>query len=917
MPAARAERQMSGGATDDDRDGRPLTTSTDHVARVALSARIGEETAYTRILADIRRSRNAAPEGLHSSLGSRSRDNRSLHRSISESLAAVSAGRGNSAGRIGGWEREIGAAAGTTVALFGRLVDAIVLEQILAAMSRHATLDAAGLCVRYPETWPPQPTELTAAYVYLDAMHLSVMSAWRPAFSRTVRKVFVQHAEDVGADNLRYLVETAVETGAEVKFCHAAPGAGLVALGTPRAQPATFDSQLLTLAPDVALPRPSGRWRRTTHASELVITGELAETPPTATGVLARWENNTELTFAGLAPIRREHQGYTIDIRHLENTIAACNAILRVSVVEVPDRTPQIVAVCCAAPGRVDEARAGVTSRLRDLPDYATPGLVFVTDLGRLARWSPAHLRDLVAQDAAHTSVSHEAEHVLDVVRDAWRRALRMPDAPADESNFFAEGGNSLQAASIAAALHRKLGVDIDFALLLSWPVLVEFAAEVARLSAVKDDTPMDPRRANTFESSYEQLQLYLLEARHGDARINNTACAWRFDGTIDRGVLAESIRYVVERHQSLRLRFEEADGRLLCTEVPDASLPALRTRVVTGLSHDPAGAVQDEINRGFDSHRGPLARFALLIEETPETPVSLFVITISHLISDADSLRIIVAELSHAYRQLKNQMTPSLPAARSYHEYAGRQHDTPAEELTRKTGYWSDVFRRYTGPPPWRRQSTAGHYVAMGAPGQYEQVSDLSARSSLSVHSVLLGAYSLMLAAVKDTETVVIGLPTSSRGPQWAGSTVGVFANLVPVVVDTGPASRSDLLRAVDGHTRTAVLNRLPYHEVVTLFRQTTRSTDDPVDNLFSLNHAPVDRIQLGEAVGTFVPAYVDKCEFPLGVGVERADDALRVFFEYDTGIFTTSDVAEMARRYFAGVDSLVEHLERRGAGS
>lgn len=56
-------------------------------------------------------------------------------------------------------------------------------------------------------------------------------------------------------------------------------------------------------------------------------------------------------------------------------------------------------------------------------------------------------------------------------------------DPPPVEANFFALGGDSLAALEVTARLHEDLAYDVPLELLFDFPILADFAGELAGLA--------------------------------------------------------------------------------------------------------------------------------------------------------------------------------------------------------------------------------------------------------------------------------------------------------------------------------------------------------------------------------------------------------------------------------------------------
>jgi alpha-ketoglutarate-dependent taurine dioxygenase/aryl carrier-like protein len=200
---------------------------------------------------------------------------------------------------------------------------------------------------------------------------------------------------------------------------------------------------------------------------------------------------------------------------------------------------------------------------------------------------------------------------------------------------------------------------------------------------------------------------------------------------------------------------------------------------------------------RGVDLTLPPLMRLTFIRVED-ETYECIW--GIHHLIHDAWSTFIILKEVLTIYKALAEQQSLSLPPARPFRDYLAW---LKRQDLTNAEIYWRQMLAGLSTPTPLPHISNSDDYRA--AERAYEQqetcmsVADTSALNSfarqhhLTLGTVAVGAWALLLGRYCNSEDVVFGLVVSGRAPGLAGveSIIGPLFNTLPLRVRL-PAANS-----------------------------------------------------------------------------------------------------------------------------
>jgi hypothetical protein len=150
---------------------------------------------------------------------------------------------------------------------------------------------------------------------------------------------------------------------------------------------------------------------------------------------------------------------------------------------------------------------------------------------------------------------------------------------------------------------------------------------------------------AAEFPASRAQWRVWLATEKRSGERPHAIGIARRLRGNLDEQAWRRALAAIVERHETLRTRFDECDGQLL--QIVDPSASATLILHDFGAEPDPTAACRDFLckraNQSLDLHRGPLWE-AYLLRLGPTDHV--LALRIHHIIADAWSLEVLQRDL-------------------------------------------------------------------------------------------------------------------------------------------------------------------------------------------------------------------------------------------------------------------------------
>ena len=192
---------------------------------------------------------------------------------------------------------------------------------------------------------------------------------------------------------------------------------------------------------------------------------------------------------------------------------------------------------------------------------------------------------------------------------------------------------------------------------------------------------------------------------------------------------------------------------------------------------------------QGFDLHRPPLMRFALLrVDENAYR----FVWSHHHLLIDGWSLPIILREVLVTYEALRHDQAPALSPAQPYKAYITWLQQ---QDLAQAAAFWKETLGDFSTPTPLVSPTetfdhpTSPRYAEVDAelaPDVTARLQDLARRYQVTLSTLVQGAWALLLHHYCGADDVLFGTTVAGRPHEINGveEMVGLFINTLPLRV-------------------------------------------------------------------------------------------------------------------------------------
>ncbi|MDB1088334.1 amino acid adenylation domain-containing protein [Streptomyces sp. ACA25] len=548
------------------------------------------------------------------------------------------------------------------------------------------------------------------------------------------------------------------------------------------------------------------------------------------TGDRARWLPDGTLDYLGRTDDQVKLRGFRIEPGEIEAVLSQHPELAAAAVTVKRDErgNRRLVAYAVPAAGHDPQTARLRTYAREHLPEHMVPALFVRLDrlpvnangkTDRAALPDPDPRRDL---DEPRIAPRTPAERTLAAI---WSELLGV-DTIGVQDNFFELGGDSILSLQVVARAR-----DAGLALTAKQTFLRQTVADLAAVAGQAGTGPAHGGEAPeqgrvTGDVPLLPIQHWFLTELPESRTQFNQSLFWELAEDTDLAALETALTALPGRHDALRLRaLREKNGWRLSHTDPDPDPGhVLRRTDLSGL--DPAAqdaAMREENLRAqhdFPLATGPLLRARLYILGAHRPP-RLF-LTAHHLVVDAVSWQILLADLEKGYRQVRDGEPLSLGAKGvSFRRWSQRLHEHTADGgFADEAAYWRSVEAAVAsaatlpvdgdGPNTVAAERTVT--VALSQEATEALLRQVPRAYRTRVNEVLLSALAPVLTEWTGQDRAALALEGHGREDVLGvdpSRTVGWFTTLFPVALevprnggwDRTLKSVKEQLRGVPGH--------------------------------------------------------------------------------------------------------------------
>ncbi|EFM11861.1 amino acid adenylation domain protein [Paenibacillus curdlanolyticus YK9] len=540
----------------------------------------------------------------------------------------------------------------------------------------------------------------------------------------------------------------------------------------------------------------------------------------------------------------------------------------------------------------------------------------------------------LTEPDAAnneHTVTLLDTAFVEGKLIELFSGILGVPDVQRTDS-FFELGGDSLLGIQLINLIAKELNKKLSFDTLFAFPTVEGIAMEViGSITQSYSSIELQPQ-LDAYPVSFAQRRLWVLDQMQDDQKAYNMHQEISIEGEFQIEAFEKALRFMVERHETLRTTFVLEAGELKQKIGRTVDLPF--EMIVLNDEYDVPWKTKELLtaykNESFDIETGPLFR-NVMIQTGPQKYVFLFVI--HHIISDGWSVEVMIRETLSLYEHFSvNKSLELMPLSIHYKDFSVWQNGLlQQEQFANQERYWLNKFSgtlpvcELTGdkPRPAVFNFEGAHYPFFIPESLTRKLQSLSRTHDVTLYMALLSSVYVLMHRYTGQDDLIIGSPVAGRSHFDLRNVIGFFVNTLALRTTVkSDDSFVKLLSEVKRNILEAIEHQdYPFDLLVDklqLPRDTSRSP------LFNVN-VVLQNIKLDKGVQSVLSELTDiqirkadiiehvSSKWDLEFDFTETDDGqIYCLLEYYKGAYSEAFIENLTAVYLQLLDQLVSEPEQ-----
>jgi len=506
------------------------------------------------------------------------------------------------------------------------------------------------------------------------------------------------------------------------------------------------------------------------------------------TGDLVRYLPDGNVEYLGRNDFQVKIRGFRIELAEIEACLHRHPSIKQTIVLANTDASGNKYLVAYYVADEVIGRDQLYDYLLEHLPEYMIPSAFMYLDAmpltinGKVNRAAlPTISQDTTAECIAPTTVTEKQ------VARLFAQLLKLElDQISVTDDFFRMGGNSILAIKLASCLVDSCSKTVHVADIFNHRT-IRALSQYIDTQAGQQYTILaqDIEQVEQQLLSFAQERLWFIDSYEGGSDAYNIPLTLKLNKNISLTILANVLNKIIERHEILRTIIKsnsqgEGYQQVLCSKDAKLSIPHKKCQHLDELHH----SIMEHVHCIFNlASQIPISAQSYQLED--EIYLSL---VIHHIAFDGWSIDLLIKELNHYYQAFTaTGEVIELPSVSvQYKDFAIWQRQyLQGEKLQSQLNYWQSELADHQPlnlpldyPRPLQidyRGEDVNFSLSLSVSQTLRQ---LAANLNVSLYTVLLSGYYLMLKAYSNQSDIILGTPIAGRHYLGIENTMGFFVN-------------------------------------------------------------------------------------------------------------------------------------------
>ncbi|WP_186648487.1 non-ribosomal peptide synthetase [Fluviispira vulneris] len=634
------------------------------------------------------------------------------------------------------------------------------------------------------------------------------------------------------------------------------------------------------------------------------------------TGDLVRILPNNKFEFIGRNDSQVKIRGYRIELEEIENVLLQFKRIKQVYIIaKINENLSQ--KLICYYISEIPLCSEEIISFLSDkLPDYMIPSYFVHLNSFPLNANGKLDQKMLPEYKIKDINSYIEPKNPLEKkLCDIWSKILDYPSENLGiKDNFLSLGGNSIIAIKLVNKMNSELDLNITIQDLFKYKNIHNLTNNLNNFKNYTKIKKINFLNPEEYCLSFAQERLWFIDKLSEGQSSYNIPMFYRLPQNLNQESLKKSILQIIVRHEILHTIILESNTKIIYQKplsIKDIELKINNYDCLT--MNELENSLQDEVNYIFNlSKEIPIRISIFKLKLNPEIYDCFICICIHHIAFDGWSIGVFLKELSIHYDYFekiiseneKNKLIPSL--ALQYKDYAYWQKEfIKSEEIQRQKIFWRNKLENFEllnlhvdKNRPLKFDYKGKNIYFKIAPDLANSLIKLAKNLEVSLFSLFISAFHLLLSCLSGQRDITIGSPISNRHLQESSELIGFFSNLIAIRTKIDPNMKiSDFIKSLARDViEMQKYQDLPFEKIVDELVLTRDQSKHPIFQVlfsmqeFNANQNEIDNLFLVPQTQEYFKKFnhlFSPARFDLSLIIEHSNNEFLVCLNYATSLF------------------------------